>query len=569
MKKLLLLFTSLFLSLPFYSLSVKDYVCKVEASKSNEEFQMLHNLSLQLESYNSYSSFKYKINNLFEKTRTYGFTARLPDGKSYVISGSTFMEEGSRVKVTFYNSENQETVLDNLTITYTDRDYNLAFIELPESYKGNSCQLITERLEEDTDLYKVHISDNKIESKRTYITNNNSPAGDINSYLLSLETYTEERGCPVLIKKGGSFAVCGTITENNFYYKNKNKVRNYKNESTIVLPASYIQLSVNNFLNNASKKEEGDIEESVKNFIVQSDARELIPFVSNELMINYGDGMVKKYYGQMDDEENAGMANFFEEDPYTGVKSIFAYYMIDKLEKGSKNAYSDYSIEKGDKLTKVTFTNRKGKSITSIWKIENGSYKICCFESLEEEKLPKKFTRAFFNYDDVWNDYGSQTSGLTIGGGFFNLMDDDGLNKSINSGFVSFGGDFIFFGIGSYYQNEKAELTIDGQKEKVRMHAFGGYLRVQAPVVINAIRTTFVPYIEYRIGVANIHDLFWDKSCRVHTGNSFGLDLVFRSKQLVQPYLNFAFNSNSYNSKDEVSSFSAGGGIKLRFDMGI
>ncbi|MBE6354244.1 hypothetical protein [Treponema sp.] len=575
MKKLFIVLVFSIFSFSANALSVKDYVCKIEPSDSNQEYKVLNTLYLQLSRESSYSSLKYHISELKEKLSSYGFTVKLSDSNYYVITSCTSMDECSKVKITFYDSQNKNTVIDDLSITYTDRDLGLALIKLPAGFNGNSCELHTRQLEEDTDIYTVSINGKTIESYRAYITNNSNETDEIITYAISRRYYNHEKGMPVLIKIGNEYKVCAASILTKFELINKG---DYDRDTSTVLPAKYIQNFADAYIQQSKNISVPDIKETAEIFSDQislykndktKNAEQLIPFISRELFIKYGNGMVKKYYGQMKDEENTFILEKFKKNPFDGVRAIFALYMLNELKTESKNAFTEFTIEEEKDFYRILFKNCKGNSISTEWKIEDGRYKITFFENLASEKLPEKFTRGFFNYDNFAFDYLDENSGLTFEGGIFNLMEDEGINRNINSGYGSLGADLIFFGAGTYYQNEIARLTINNEEKNVRMHSVGGYARIQIPVMISLIKTEVIPFMEGKIGLANAHELFYGNTARIHTGASIGINLVFMTDTLLQPFLNASFNSNSYNGKDTVSSFSAGAGIKIRFSLNM
>ena len=510
--------------------SPADFVCRISPSENDSVYKMLKDAEADFSS-RKRSEEVSVIKNFLSGEGNMGIVVRDAAGKKYVLSvGTEGLSSFTRFDICF--ASETSSALKDLKLSALDSQNNFLLVELPETYAGKALGLSNVLPTVGQRVVVPNFTSNRLEVQPAMVTDVRS-----NNFLHSAKDALA--GSPVLLSdmsSGSSYTLLGMN-------------RPSKSDSDSIY-AEFVYPTLSDFVKNWRNVMLDDVDLPLNLFLSMvtspssNSDRIAARFISTKLLTDSG---VDIYLSKVNDSYS--FKSNFRANPHTGLAYVTAS-CIKRVFGGSSSFFID-SMYIYENTAKVAFSDGE-KTIQSAWVRENGLWKISELEGLESFIKKKRSGGS----DWFGEDYFGDPYILNIKGSFLVPTETDTKGFDVAAMLNA-----QFFGIGLFYQQEKLVMELSSGPEERNAYTFGAIYRVQAP--FDLWRFIVIPYVEGRLGITNIHELFDDKSSRLYFGVDYGLDLCFSINTTFAPYVSISGNSVSYNDRERSNNVSLTAGLRL------
>ncbi len=514
--------------------SLRNYVCCVRADESDENIQFLRKLKQNEDFYKLYSK-NSGLRIFFENLNANGFVVRAPNGKKYVLTFERAVKNSRTANVSFLQEDNSVLSLSNLPVFKSDEDTGLSLVELPDDFDCKLLDFFEGKAEEGENVYTASVFPNQKTPdyffQSGFLRNPFEPNVLTNFpkitflYLHSLPTNSLSDGQPLLVKTGGSYKILGINIKND--------------KKSYAIPCKFIKEFLEKAFKDDSESQSAPTEnqscKAPEEFFATlknpaASFTDISKFISDEFVRNYGKQILFTYHKKIDEKTNK--LKSFEEDPMGYLRATCAFALWSELKGGTPGA--------------------KTSAESVSWKNFDGALKIC------DAKFSKKF-RTSPKEDSKSNEFSLgfgyspyDESAFRIEGG--SVKPTEGGTKGFDA---SLGFDIFCIGAGIFFEREKVDLPVKSSEEFTWMNSVGLSARFLFPFYIWRLSCT--PFVEGRLGISNLTDIFGGETTRLYFADRVGLEVMPRFFEHVNPFVSVSALHSTYNAKHTYNvEFSAG-----------
>ncbi len=529
---LVILFSSLGFCLGAESL--RNYVCCVRADENDENIQFLRSLGKDKDFCKLYSR-NSGLRIFFQNLNANGFVVRAQNGKKYVLTVERAVKNSRTANVSFLQEDNSVLPLTNLPVFKSDENTGLSLVALPADFDCQVLDFFEGKAEEGENVYTASVFPNQKTPdyffQVGFLQNPFAPnvLNDFSKitflYLHSLPANSLSDGQPLLVKSGTSYKILGVNIKND--------------EESYAIPGKFIK----EFLEQAFKDDSESQSATTKNqsykapeeFFAtlknpQASFTDISEFISDEFVRNYGKRILFTYHNKIDKKTNKFKS--FGKDPMDCLRATCAFALWAELKGGTPNA--------------------KNPDEFVSWKSFDGALKICDakfsknFRTSPKEESKQNESYFGFGYDS-YND-----AVFRLEGGLVRPTEDGTNGFDANLGF-----DIFCIGAGLFFEREKVDLPVKSSERGTWMNSFGISARLLLPFYV--WRLSFTPFVEGRLGLSNITDIFGGDTTRLYFADRVGLELMPRFFEHINPFISVSGLHSTYNAKHTYNvEFSAG-----------
>lgn len=514
--------------------SLRNYVCWISASENDKNIQFLRTLKENQDFHKLYSR-NTGLLRFFENLNANGFIIHSPNGKKYVLTIERAVKNSRLADVSFLQEDNSVLRLKNLAVLQTDENTGISLVELPTDFGGKALDFFEGKIEEGVNVYSASLFLNKKNPEYFFqsgFLRNPFAVSFLKKfpkitflYLHSLPANMLSDGQPLLVKDGNSYKVLGVNIQ--------------KNEENYAIPGKFVKEFLETAFKDDSESQgaptENQPRKASEEFFAtlknpQSSFTDISKFISDEFVRNYGARILFTYHKEFDKKTKEYPS--FESDPMKNLREICAFALWAELAGGTPKAKTSEEF--------VT------------WKDFDGALKICdakfskTFRTTPKEESKQNESYFGFGYDS-YND-----AAFRLAGGL--VKPTEGGTKGFDA---ELGFDIFCIGAGLFFEREKVDLPVKGSEQSTWMNSFGLSARLSLPFYI--WRLSFTPFVEGRLGLSNVTDIFGGDTTRLYFADRVGIELMPRLFESTNPFIGVSGLHSTYNAKHTYNvEFSAG-----------
>ncbi|MBQ5471358.1 MAG: trypsin-like peptidase domain-containing protein [Treponema sp.] len=547
-----------------YAQNLREYVCIVQGNLSDKNKTYLESIRDSLERY-GYSYYSKCINNYFGGTFGSGFIWYGPDAKPYIVTNKHVVRNYETVTVSFENADGSVSDYKNLPIVFIDEDVDVALIGISEGFKREGLLFVKKTPDDGTDVFSAGFPGlagrPSWQFGKGVVTNSSAKIKELLnpdiSHLIqhSAQIDAGNSGGPLLVKDASAkagYRVCGVNTWSAISRQNTN----------FSIPSSAVEKIIKN---NYGSQNTIPFEKRCEDFGTllsgEGDFTEIVPYISDEMIIKYGDKAIKDVLGKASTSARTYVSNVFEVNPIEGLRYAIAYFVYGKGHSENPLSFSEALDESAGK--KIKFSAEE-KAIEAMWIQERGQWRLSEFEGItaskpESEKSAKEQNtrdEPVFSLHDPYM--------MSLGLGFLDNFNFDGKNFEIRCGLVydyfslglsCFGTKVSYTKKGSYYEPLTTETAIPV--------CFGMYAQGRLPLKISSF--IIIPFAEIQGGLGYSSVLLSEQVIPFYYAIGGGLEFSFYTKGAVSPFVSIRYNEIAFLSSGVETSniFTIDAGIKL------
>lgn len=529
--------------------SLKDYVCVVSGNLPEQTVTFLTEYSETLDS-RGYSRYSKGITSYLKGSFGSGFVYYASNGKPYVITNRHVVEESSTVNIQFENADGSSSEYKELKIIAIDEDIDVALIVLPDAFNRKGLEASSTLVEDGADVWSAGFpglgGTPMWQLGKGTVTNSSAKIKELLSPEISTIIQHSAQidggnsGGPLLVKDESSGVGYKVIGINTW----KAVARQSTNYSIpIKVVSAFVEKNLTE--NDASKT----IEDRIAEFILANGDKDqaflaVAKFISNDMVAACGGDAFFAVLGKASTSVRSAIVDIFNYDPIEGLRYSLAFQTWQTFQ-GTDGVLA---IETDTPIvtslgTKVDLTPEGKDSVSSLWILEQGNWRISEFSEIEGSKLAKKENDTSADYSFSMKD----PYFITVSAGF---MPGNSGARSVSVLFTS-----NSLGFGAFYQKDTVDVAIDddvlnyygNDKIENEISIFGVLARFRVPLAFGKL--VFSPYGEVRFGIiSNQSEKDTCENVLVDLGAGLGLDFSYSLAEHICPVVGVEYLTSRYNT---------------------